>query len=284
MPVNSNAIRLSFTGLALAVASFSAAAIAQDATDSNQLTIGVGAGIVPSYEGSDDSVIVPGALVRGKVAGFSFFTRGTYAYVDAIPEKGANGWDFELGPVGGVRLNRTRQIKDDRVRALGKLDTAWEVGGWAGIAKTGVITSAYDNLSVRVSYLHDVAGAHGSYVITPAIEYGTPLSQSTYIGLSLSANYVGKGYGRTYFNVSSQGSLDSGLSPYSAGGRKAGFSRVDAGILAAKSLTGDLRKGASIFAIGGYGRLLGRYADSPIVREAGSRDQWMGGLGVAYTF
>jgi MipA family protein len=276
--------RLSLASLVLTMASMSGVAGAQDATDSHQLTIGVGAGIVPSYDGSDNSVIVPGALVRGKVAGFNFFTRGTYAYIDAIPEKNASGWDFELGPVGGLRFNRTRQIKDDRVSALGKLDTAWEIGGWAGIAKTGVITSAYDNLSMRVSYLRDVAGAHGSYVITPAIEYGTPLSQSTYIGLSLSASYVGKGYGRTYFNVTPQGSLASGLAPYGESGRKAGFSRVDAGILAAKSLTGDLRKGASIFAIGGYGRLLGRYADSPIVRDAGSRDQWMGGLGIAYTF
>ena len=51
-----------------------------------------------------------------------------------------------------------------------------------------------------------------------------------------------------------------------------------------ESLSGDLRKGWAVFALGGYGRLLGRYADSPLVKDTGSRNQWLGGLGVAYSF
>lgn len=33
-----------------------------------------------------------------------------------------------------------------------------------------------------------------------------------------------------------------------------------------------------------YGRMTGRFAASPIVRDAGSADQWVGGVGIAYQF
>lgn len=250
----------------------------------NELTIGVGGAVVPSYEGSDDYRIVPGGIARGKVAGFPFFTRGTALYIDAIPNSDPQGLDLGFGPAAGVRLNRTGSIKDRRVKALGELDTGYEIGGWAGVAKTGVVTSAYDNLSMRVSYLKDVGNAHESYILTPAIEYGTPLSQTTYVGLSVSADYVGKGYGRYYYDVTLAGSQASGLGIYGAAGDKAGFAKLNLGLVGAQSLSGDLRKGWALFGLAGYGRILGRYADSPIVRDAGSRNQFLGGLGIAYTF
>lgn len=248
------------------------------------VTIGLGAAMTPSYEGSDNSVLNPGGVLRGKVSGFSFFTRGPQLYADVVRDDDGSGLDIGFGPIVGARFNRTGRIKDARVKALGELDTAIEVGGWAGIAKTGVITSAYDNLSLRVSYVTDVNGAHGSHIVTPAIEYGTPLSQTTYVGVSLSADYVGKGYGRYYYDVTLAGSQASGLGVYGAAGDKAGFAKLNLGLVGAQSLSGDLRKGWALFGLAGYGRILGRYADSPVVRDAGSRNQWLGGLGVAYTF
>lgn len=253
-------------------------------TSGNELTIAAGAGITPSYEGSDDYTISPGALIRGKIAGMPFFSRGTNLHLDIVHNDGADGWDIGFGPFISARFNRTGHIKDSRVKALGTLDTAIEVGGWAGIAKTGAITSAYDNLSFRVSYLKDIGGAHKSYAVTPAVEYAMPLSETTLIGLSVSADYVGKGYGHYYYDIDLAGSQASGLGVYGAAGDKAGFAKLSIGLVGAQSLSGDLRKGWAIFALGGYGRLLGDYARSPIVRDAGNRDQWMGGLGVAYTF
>lgn len=278
-------MRQGFRGL-LAVTFFMAAVPieARGAEDPDELTVGIGAGVVPSYEGSDDMRVIPGAFLRGRVSGYPVFSRGTALYLDLIRNDSPDGLDIGAGPVVAARFNRTGGIGDDRVKALGKLDAAWELGGWAGIAKTGVITSDYDNLSFRLSWTRDVAGAHDSYVLTPAIEYGTPLSVTTYVGLTLSASYVGKGYGRYYYDIGTAGSQASGLAAYGAAGRKAGFAKLSAGLMASRSLSGDLRKGWALFALGGYNRVLGRYADSPIVAEAGSRDQWMGGIGVAYTF
>jgi outer membrane protein len=273
-------------GLSLAMLSFALPAAAQEEEDHSTLTIGAGAAIVPSYEGSDDYRVVPIAQARGKAHDFAFWTRGLSLFVDAIPNTDDSGLDFQLGPVASVRLDRTsrKAIKDDAVRALGKLDTAIEVGGFVGIGKTGVITSAYDNLTARVSVTKDVAGAHGGYVIQPAIEYFTPLSTKTFVGLSVTADYASKKFGSYYFDVTPAQALASGLSAYDRAGDKAGFRRMDVNLSGGYSLSGDLRRGWAVFAVGSYGRMLGRYADSPVVAEAGSRNQWIGAVGLGYTF
>lgn len=249
--------------------------------DRNTLTIGLGVGYVPSYEGSDDYRVIPAGVVRGKVGGHSFYSRGLQLYLDAIPEPPGPGLDLAIGPVVGVRLNRTTAIKDARVRALGKLDTAVEVGGFVGIGQTGVITSDYDNLSFRLSYVKDVGGAHESHVITPAIEYGTPLSRQAYVGIALSADIVGDGFADYYYDVTPAGSLASGLARYDADG---GFKSWTFSLAGAHSLTGDLLGGLGLFAVGAYTRLRGDFADSPIVSTAGSRNQWFGAVGLSYTF
>jgi outer membrane protein len=250
-------------------------------TGGDSFTIGVGVGIVPSYEGSDNYQIIPGGVVRGKVSGFNFFTRGLQFYVDLIPEANGESLDFSAGPVVGLRLNRTSSIKDAQVRALGKLDEAYEVGGFVGIGKTGVITSAYDNLSFRVAYLKDVGSAHESHVITPSIEYGTPLSRQAYVGLGVSADFVGDGYASYYYDVSPAGAAASGLSPFQADG---GFKSYSLSLFGSHALTGDLIKGLSVFAVGSYTRLQNDFRRSPIVSEAGSPNQWFGVIGLAYTF
>ncbi|MGC4250575.1 MAG: MipA/OmpV family protein [Sphingobium sp.] len=254
--------------------------------DHSSLTIGVGGAYIPSYEGSDDYRVIPIAQARGKVHDFAFWTRGPALYVDAIPNRDSDGVDFELGPLVNLRFDRSSRkgMKDDAVRALGKRDMAVEVGGFVGIGKTGVITSAYDNLSARVAVAKDVAGAHKGYVVTPAIEYVTPLSITTFVGMSVSAEYVSKKYGRYYYDVDGADAAASGLPLYDRAGDKAGFKKIGVNLTAGKSLSGDIRKGWAIFALGGYSRMLGRYGDSPVVSVAGSRNQWVGALGVGYTF
>src|SRR5919112_6239768 len=94
-----------FAGLALAACSISAPVFAQSppvtqslpsATElakRDMVTVGVGAAIVPDYEGSDDYRIIPAGAIRGKYHGISFSTRGLYLYVDVVPQ-GA-GVDFD---------------------------------------------------------------------------------------------------------------------------------------------------------------------------------------------
>lgn len=264
-----------------------APALAQQSADSppdldrDSVTVGVGAAVVPSYEGSDNSVVTAVPGVRGRVSGINFTVRGNRAWADLIPTPGGPGWDFQAGPVVNINLNRTSRIGDRQVSALGKIKAAAELGGFVGIGKQGVLTSDYDKLTISVAYVHDVGDIHKSYVVTPSLDYGTPLSRKAYVGINVSADYMGDGYARTYFGVTPAGSLRSGLPVY---GARKGWKDWGVTGYANVSLTGDLTHGLSAIGGVGYSRLLNDAADSPIVRIAGSRNQLYGLLGIAYTF
>jgi len=246
---------------------------------SDTFSIGGGAGFIPDYEGSDDYELIPVAGIRGRVSGINFYTRGTYLYVDVI-RRGDGPVEFDLGPIAGVRLNRTGKVDDDVVDALPELDMAIEVGGFAGITYHG-LTNPYDALSFHIDVTTDVGGAHGSTLITPTIDFGTPLSTTTYVGVSASAEWAGDGYADYYYSIDPAGSLASGLPVFHADG---GFKHWRVGLFGNQSISGDLTHGWSIFGTGLYTHLSGDFADSPIVDLRGSASQWFGALGVAYTW
>jgi outer membrane scaffolding protein for murein synthesis (MipA/OmpV family) len=246
---------------------------------SDTLTIGAGAAFIPDYEGSDDYRIIPAAAVRGRVGGIAFFTRATYLYVDLIP-RGSGKLEFDAGPIVGVRFNRTGKIKDDAVDRLPERNKAIELGGFVGVTAHG-LTNPYDALSVRLDVVKDVANGHESTVISPTIDFGTPLSRTLYVGASLSADWVGGGYADAYYSITPANSLASGLRSFDADG---GFKGWKAGLLANQSLTGDLTHGLSLFGTAGYSRLAGDFRRSPIVSDRGSASQWFGAIGLGFTF
>ncbi len=213
--------------------------------DKDSFQVGLGGGYVPSYEGSDDYVlaIVPG--IRGRVSRINFTLRGNRFSADLVPTPGGPGIDFQLGPVAQLNFNRSKRstINDPQVERLPDPGVAIELGGYVGIGKQGVFTSDYDKLNFTVSYVTDVNNVHGSHVITPAIDYGTPLSTKAYVGLNLSADYVGNGYASTYFGVTPAGATASGLPAFTAG---KGWKDWTLGTLGMISLTGDLTHGLAV--------------------------------------
>ncbi|VVS96289.1 MltA-interacting MipA family protein [Sphingomonas sp. EC-HK361] len=282
-----------FTALACAVATPAIAQNTVNATPpdtaapekqfSDTITVGAAIVSIPDYEGSDDSRITgaPGAI--GSYKGFGFVLAGNRLSVDLIPDRGGEGIDFQAGPIAVVNFNRSslNSIDDPRIRALGKVDTAIELGGYVGVGKTGVITSPYDRLSVSLSYRHDVAGAHDSGIWQPTVNYLTPLSRKAAVALFASAEHADSGYADTYFTVTSTQAVASGLPAYRA---RSGWKNYTLGALGTYALTGDLLHGWKVVAGGTYGRLLNDFGDSPVVSIAGSRSQWLGALGLAYTF
>ena len=244
------------------------------------LTIGGGAAIVPDYEGSDDYRIIPAGAIRGRYHGISFTTRGSYLYVDVIPQ--SDKIDFDVGPVAGVRFNSRKNIEDDIVKLLPNRKRAIEVGAFAGVSFHG-LTNPYDTLSVRTDALYDVGGAHESTVISPTLEFSTPVSETTYIGASLGAEFVSNKFADYYFSITPADSVLTGgvLPPFNASG---GLKNWKMGVLVNQSLSGSLLHGLSIFGLGNYSRLVGDFKRSPIVSQRGSASQWVGALGLAYTW
>lgn len=243
--------------------------------------VGVGAAIMPDYDGSEDYGWTPGPGAIGSVGGFDFQLVGNRLSVDLIPDGGsASGWNFQAGPIGVVNFNRAsvKGIDNPQVKAMGKLGTAFELGGYVGIGKTGVITSPYDRASLSLSYRHDVSNVHDSAIWTPSFTYITPLSRKSLVGIFVSADRVEDGFADTYFGVTPEQSVASGLPVYNPDG---GWKNWTAGLGGAVSITGDLQHGLQLFGGGTYRKLLGDFADSPVTT---SRNQWLGVVGLAFSF
>ena len=246
---------------------------------SDTVSIGVGGAYIPDYEGSDDNEFTPYGAIRGRVSGFEFFMRDTYLYVDFLRQP-TSGVDLDFGPIVGARFNRTGKVDDDFDDALPERDVAFELGAFAGISFHG-LTNPYDELSLRLDFKHDIGGAHGSSIISPNIDFGTPLSRFTYVGASAGMDFVGDGFADYYYSISPADSIASLLPVYEAEG---GMKNWRLGAFVAQAITGDLTHGFSLFAGGTYSHLSGVIADSPIVDMRGQRSQWQLAAGVGYTW
>ena len=266
----------------------SAPAIAQD-TDAplpdpssagDNWTVGVGIGMTPDYSGSNDYRIIPAVAVRGKIGNVSVSTKGTYLYADLFPR--GEKFDLDLGPIVGVRLNRTGDVDDRLVDLLPERKTAIEVGGFAGVSLHN-LTNPYDTLSFGVDVVHDIGKAHKSTVISPNVSFSTPLSRKTYASASAGLEFVSNKFADYYYSVSpAESALTLGELPaFNADG---GLKDWRIGLLVNQSITGDLTGGLSIFGLANYSRLVGDFKRTPIVSDRGSASQWLVAAGLAYTF
>ncbi|HMS21176.1 MipA/OmpV family protein [uncultured Sphingorhabdus sp.] len=250
--------------------------------DRNSLTLGLGGGIAPEFEGANDYGFQPGGVIQGKVDGFEFQVRGPNIYVDLVRDSADSRWNIIAGPVAQLRFDRTSRsdLDDPRVALLGTRKTAVELGGYVGIGKKGFLIPPA-SLTFDLVFVHDVAGAHDSYILTPGVSLSSPVSQRAFARFGVSIDYVGGGYSRSYFDVPAL-AHPGALPAYSTNG--GGFKSVGSTLLLTHDLGGDNRKGWGLFALGGYKRQLGQYARSPIVRDAGDADQFLAVAGIAYSF
>src|SRR6185295_17931942 len=70
---------------------------AEEIANKDTVTVALGGALTPDYEGADEQRVILAAAIRGKVSGISFSTRGTYLYVDVIPQ--SSSFDFDAGPI-----------------------------------------------------------------------------------------------------------------------------------------------------------------------------------------
>lgn len=289
-------IRLSQLLLA-GTAALAAPAVAQSATDApvppasdsatasildgDFLAIGLGVSALPSYEGSDDTIISGAPLVVGSVSGFDFASRGVGIGVDLIREPRGSKVNLQLGPVLSLNLDRNSRIKDSVVRSLGEIGPAIQGGGYAGLSYDGLL-NPFDTIGAQLEVVTDLGDVHNGTLITPSVSYATPLSTAFYAIVSVSATHISDNYARTYFGVTPAGALASGLPVFNA---QSGWKDVGGSLSFAYDLSGDLRNGGlGLFARGSYARLQDDAARSPIVRIRGDRDQLFAAVGVSYTF
>lgn len=243
---------------------------------SDRLTIGFGLGAAPDYEGSNDYRLQPGGILQGRVSGIEFQMRGLNLYTDVIADRPGAKTRLVLGPVAQLRLDRNGDVDDPRVAALGTRKAAVELGLTAGISRRGVLIPPA-SLNFDVTLLRDVAGAHRSHVITPALSLNSPVSQRGFARLGVSADIVGKGFARYYYGVAPGMPLPA----YTPTG--GGLKSVGGSLLYTHDLSGEPRKGWGLFMLTNYKRLQGDFARSPLVGTAGSKGQLFAVAGLSYS-
>ena len=243
--------------------------------DDTWVSVGVGAIYSPSYDGSDDYVVSAIPIIQGN-GGVRISPRPGGAALDFVDDD-SEGARISAGVAAKLNRNRASQVEDEVVLSYGELDTAFEVGPSIGISFPGVL-NPYDSVSFNIDTLWDVAGAHDGMTVNPGVTYFTPVSRGAAISLSVSGTYVDDDYADYYYSVPAGGALPA----FQADG---GWDSVGANLLVGVDLDGNLANGGlSLIALGGYSRQLGDSKDTPFTAIRGDADQWMGAIGIGYTF
>jgi outer membrane scaffolding protein for murein synthesis (MipA/OmpV family) len=252
--------------------------------DETWATIGLGAGLVPSYAGSDDYIAFPLPLIIGRVGGVGIRPNGpglTFDLLSPKPNFGPRKTRLAFGPAFRLRNDRNAQIEDGVVEAAGKLEVALEAGLNAAISFPGVF-KPLDSLTLGAQVRWDVLGAHEGMVIEPQVNYATPLGKAFLLQVQAGMEFVDDSFADYYFSVSPPQRAASGLPAFTAEG---GLNRIGTLAILSYDLSGNaLDGGWSLYGISGYSRLLGDAADTPYTSLRGSPNQFIAGLGVGYTF
>ncbi|MEM6490798.1 MAG: MipA/OmpV family protein [Pseudomonadota bacterium] len=229
-----------------------------------------GPAVTPEFEGAESYDVVPGFVGMVEYDGRSALITPSDLDFDLAPSP-----RFSIGPSLSYRFARD-DVDNARVDRLNDVDAALEIGANAGLNFGGLLDEA-DGLNLGLRLTQDVADAHGGFVGRASANYAYPITERLRLTSGLELTAVSDDYADAYFGVSAAESARSGLSAYDAEG---GFRDVKFTLLADYALSD--RWGVGAFA--SYARLVGDFADSSIVNEAGSENQFFALIGLQYRF
>lgn len=239
--------------------------------ETTQLTLGVGFQHKPDYRGSDSYRTATTEV---------FFVR--YKDLIKIDNTGASITlfrfveDVSLGPVIRLEGGRKEQ-RNEALTGLGNIGSSWELGGF-------IKANFWDEAVARARFRWGVSG-HEAFLMDLQIsrilfahdDWRPLLERDWTIVANLNSTYSGGTYAQKFFGITPEQAAASGQPAYSLG---AGF-RDFGGELAFRWEFSDQW---SLIVSGKYNRLLGAFANSPLVAIDGSPDQWRVGAIVTYTF
>lgn len=228
------------------------------------LSLGGGVGYEPDYEGSDDYEVSPIPYIELSLLGglASLSPGGLEA---ALPLNDNFFIGLGLGYDGG---------RDEDENAA--LDGLGDVDGSLVGSIGGAL--ALDPAVLSLIFTHDLGSGHEGYTIDLETEYGIEvIEDKVEIGLGAGITWASQNYTEAYFGVSTAQAAASGLNQFDV---DAGFKSAGVGVSAGYALTDYAALQLEL----GYRRLLGDVADSPIVDNQGSPNQFSAGLILALTF
>lgn len=230
-----------------------------------------GVATTPDYEGSSDYSIVPFLSGQVNYHGYSLTVAGPSARLNVIP----GSW-LEAGPVVAYSMGRDDSVENDAVARLHEVDASVEAGAFVEASFNAVLLPG-DRVELGFQFLQDLGDGHGGFVAELKAGYGMAITEKLFVGMETALTFASDDYMESFFGITALDSIASGLSQFSP---SAGIKDVEVGLNARYALTEHW----SVNGRASYIRLLGDAADSPVVDQEGSADQFRGGLGLGYRF
>ncbi len=237
--------------------------------------VGAGALYAPAFAGSKDYQIIafPNVKVEFKDLFFASMKEGVgYNVIHS------NGW--RVGPLVKYKFERKEDgsnpfrvggNKSTALKGLGNVDATLECGGF--------VEYSYEPFSYSVELRQGIDG-HKGMIGDANINYSGAIKRfgpTIFYAVGPRATFSDSEYTNAYFGINQTQSVSSGLNRYNAGG-----GLVSYGLGGFMSM--PLIDQVSVSLFGGYDRLGDEVADSPLIKQRGSENQFAIGLSVTYKF
>jgi outer membrane scaffolding protein for murein synthesis (MipA/OmpV family) len=219
--------------------------------------------VSPAYEGGKSYQVIGFPFVAP--AGFGDDGVVQIKGVDDLRLRLFQASGFEFGPLAGYRFGRD-ESDAARLIGMGDIDGGLVLGAFA--------TYRMGPLAASLSYHHQATGDDTGGLVRFALEHVHRVSPTVKITAKVGTNYAFDDYMESFFGVTPAQNISSGLPVF---GASADFKDVHAGLTA----NIDLNDRWSLILIGGYARLIGDAADSPVIE---TENQFYGGLALSYKF
>jgi len=235
--------------------------------------VGAGIGMLPDYQGSDDYMVGGAPFFKLTLPKTEYYLR--FLATDLQANIINHPW-LRLGPAINYRFGRNDDVEDDVVKEMKEIDGTIEAGAFIGVELVDK-DNPRQRFIANVEFLSDVGGEYKGYNFSVSASYYFMVHKAVDIILGGGINYGCDNYMETYFGVDSEDSARTGLDEYKA---EAAFyaARVNTAAVLHLSESWHLAAGVQ------WRPLLSDAADSPIVEDRGDKNQWIYGLGAAYSW
>lgn len=234
--------------------------------------VGLGVGIAPDYQGSDDTT--------GGGAPFAKISFSTERYLLLLgPALYANLLDhkvFRFGPVLNYRFGRDDDVDDEVVKKMTEIDGTFEAGLFGGMEFVNP-HNPRQRFITSLEFLQDVGNEHDGFIANLSGRFWYPMTKAIDVTLGAAVSYADDDYMETYFGVDSIDSGRSALPVFNAGSGVKGVTIVPGAVM---HLSESWHVGLGLR----YEHLLGDAEDSPVVETRGDANQFVAGLAVAYSW
>ena len=262
----------------ICVLSFASNAFAQQtpfSIENMPNVVGAAGGMIPDYEGSNNYQTGAAPFFKLTYPNTQWYAMliATELYVNVL-----NHPFLRLGSVGEFRFGRndTFDVDDKVLKKMSEIENTWEAGGFAGVEFIDK-ENPRNRVSASVTFLSDVGNVYKGYNISLNARIWREVLQMMDVSVGVGATYADDNFMDTYFSVSEIDSEKTGLNIFKA---KSGIKDVNVSPAVVVHLSKDWHVGVGML----YKRLLADAKDSPLVKTVGSPDQFLVGLGLAYSW